>query len=83
MAQIRWLSELALSDFHIKYRSGKVNQAADALSHCPKTEGENFIDSESDRYETILYTVICDDLSKVIEGEKLPLELKESSACRN
>ena len=34
-AQIRWLSELALFDFDIKYRTGKSNQAADALSHHP------------------------------------------------
>ena len=37
VAQIRWLSELALFDFDIKYRTGKSNQAADALSHCPKS----------------------------------------------
>ena len=58
-AQIRWLSELALFYFDIKYRSGKLNEAADALSHHPKTENESFSNSESNRYETILYTVIC------------------------
>ena len=31
-AQIRWLSDLALFDFEIKYRAGKSNQVADALS---------------------------------------------------
>ena len=31
-AQIRWLSDLALFDFEIKYRVGKSNQAADTLS---------------------------------------------------
>ena len=31
-SQIRWLSDLALFDFEIKYRAGKSNQAADALS---------------------------------------------------
>ena len=77
MAQIRWLSELAIFSFDIKYRSGKLNQAADALSHHPKTENENFSDSGSDRYETISYTVICNDLSEVIKEEKLPLEIKK------
>ena len=33
-SQIRWLSELALFDFNIIYRSGKSNQAADTLSWC-------------------------------------------------
>ena len=36
MAQIRWLSHLMLFDFEIKYRAGKTNQAADALSQWPE-----------------------------------------------
>ena len=39
---IRWLSKLALFNFDIKYRSGKSNQAADALSHHPETEDKSF-----------------------------------------
>ena len=77
-AQIRWLSKLALFDFNIKYRSGKSNQAADTLSHCPMTDIEILSDTESDRYETISYAVMCDDLSEVIKGEKLPLDLKRA-----
>ena len=40
VAQIRWLSKLALFHFDIKYRSGKLNQAADTLSHHPMTDNE-------------------------------------------
>ena len=75
VAQIRWLSELALFDFDIKYRTGKSNQAADALSCLPKSS----VDKSSDRgseeeYETISYEVISDDL---IDGIKMPTELKK------
>ena len=64
--------------FDIKYISGKSNQAADTFSCHPRRENENFSDSESDRYKTISYTVVCDDLSEVIKGEKLPLEIKRA-----
>ena len=47
VAQIRWLSELALFDFDIKYRSGKSNQAADTLSHCPVTGDEILSDKKN------------------------------------
>ena len=77
MAQIRWLSKLALFDFDIKYRSGKSNQPADTLSRHPMTD-EILSDTESDGYETISYAVMCDDLSEVIKGEKLPLDLKRA-----
>ena len=75
-AQIQWLSKLALFDFDIKYKMGKSNQAPDALSHHLKTISDNFSNSESGGYQTISYTVVCDDLYEVIKGEKLPLEIK-------
>ena len=78
VAEIRLLSELAIFDFDIKYRSGKLNQAADTLSCYPKIEDKNFSNCESDRYETISYAVICDNLSEVIKEEKLPLEVKRA-----
>ena len=40
-AQIRWLSELALYDFDIVYRTGKSNLVADALSRRPGSRGGN------------------------------------------
>ena len=79
VAQIRWLSKLALFDFNIKYRSGKLNQAPDALSCLPMKNSEILSDTESDEYETISYAVMCDDLSEVIKGEKLPLDLKRAA----
>ena len=77
VTHIRWLSELALFDFNIKYRTGKLNQAADALSHHPKSS----VDMSSDRgseeeYETISYGVISDDLTELIDGIKMPIELE-------
>ena len=83
VAQIWWLSKLALFDFDIKYRSGKLNQAADTLRHHPKSDNENFSNCESDGYETISYAVVCDDLCEVIKGEKLPLEIKRAVQGRN
>ena len=38
--QIRWLSELALYNFDIVYRTGKSNLVADALSRRPEVEEE-------------------------------------------
>ena len=39
-AQICWLSELALYDFDIVYRTGRSNLIADALSCRPEAEDE-------------------------------------------
>ena len=77
MAQIRWLSALPLFDFDIKYRMGKSNQAADALSHQPKSSVVMSSDKGSEEeYETISYEVISDDLTEAIDGIKIPIELK-------
>ena len=40
MAQIHWLSGLALDDFDIVYRTGKSNLVADALSWRPDSDNQ-------------------------------------------
>lgn len=39
-AEQRWAAQLAQFDFTIEYRSGKLNQAADALSRLPRVTTE-------------------------------------------
>ena len=55
-SQIRWLSELALFDFNIIYRSGKTNQAADALSRHPEPNCKLESDDDSNGNEYTMYT---------------------------
>ena len=49
-AQIHWLSDLTLFDFKIKYRAGKTNQVADALSQWPEGPDSSFesLDNEEE-----------------------------------
>ena len=59
-AQIRWLSELALYDFDIVYRTGKSNLVADALSRWPESPSNNNRGKEEDsdeEWEAISYPV--------------------------
>ena len=56
---------------------GRSNQVADALIQHPKSS----VDISSDRgskeeYKTISYKVVSDDLNEVIDGIKIPIELK-------
>ena len=76
VAQIRWLSELVLFDFDIKYRMGKLNQAVDALSHQCKSTESSSSDFESEQYQTISYVVVNDDLTNNVNGVKLPIDIK-------
>ena len=48
------------------------------MSHRPTIDMEILSNTESDWYKTISYAVMCDDLSEVIKGEKLPLDLKRA-----
>ena len=60
MSQIRWLSDLALFDFDIKYRAGKTNQAADALSRWPANPDSASESSDGeDEWEAISYDMVC------------------------
>ena len=59
--QIQWVSELALFDFTIHYRTGRSNRAADALSRHPHTDEEINQErgSDCDEVEVISYSSVC------------------------
>ena len=80
-AQIRWLSELALYDFDIVYRTGRSNLVADALSRRPEAEGENHnqtcSDNDDEEWQAISYSAICEELQGIIGGVKVEHSLRE------
>ena len=76
MAQIRWLSKLELLDLDIKYRTGNLNKAADALSCHPNNSEGMDSNPESEEYETISYAIECEELEEILDGEKIPWECK-------
>ena len=80
-AQIRWLSELALYDFDIIYRTGRSNLVADALSRRPEAEGENHnqtcSDNDDEEWQAISYSTICKELQGIIGGVKVEHSLRE------
>ena len=54
--QIRWISEIVLFDFNIKYLIVESKGAAGTLSHCQVISKEDSnLEANSDAYETILY----------------------------
>ena len=60
-AQIRWLSELALYDFDIVYRTGKSNLVTNALSRRPESPSSNNggrEDNSDEEWEAISYRQI-------------------------
>ena len=62
-SQIRWLSDLALFDFDIKYRAGRKNQVADALSHHPlNPDSSSESKDDDDNWETISYGMVCQSI---------------------
>ena len=92
-SQIRWVSELALFDFTIKYRTGCSNRATDALSCRPfnpscdfETESTDSDEVEvisysaaSNEVETIPYSVVCEALDQCLNGSKIPEVLKQEA----
>ena len=70
MAQIRWLSELALFNLDIKYQIDKTTRAADALSHYSQSEDEESNEASSSEYDTVSYATACEIVRGVINGEK-------------
>ena len=76
-AQIRWLSDLALFDFEIKYRARKSNQAADALSRHPSNPDSPSESSDDDEeWETISYGMVCQIINHHLDSSKLPYHLR-------
>ena len=80
-SQIRWLSELALLDFVIKYQTGQSNRAADALSCRPFNPScdDSFAESEadSDECEVISYSSVCEAVDLCLNSTKIPKDLKQ------
>ena len=60
VSQIRWLSDLALFYFNIKYQAGRKNQVADALNHHPLNPDSSLeSEDDDDNWETISYGMVC------------------------
>ena len=83
VSQIHWLSKLTLLDFNITYRSGKTNQAADALSQCPepncKLESESDSDSNSEDLVVLSYATVCTTIKVVLGDTKIPFNIKKKA----
>ena len=48
------------------------------MSHCSKTNNDNSSGIDSKEYETISYTVVCDDLCDIIKHKNIPLDSKRA-----
>ena len=67
------MSDLALLDFDIKYRSGRKNQVADALSYRPGNPCEEDVEEE---YEVLSYDVVCQTLNDHTDSTKFCHDLR-------
>ena len=85
-SQIQWLSELALFDFTIHYRTGRSNSAANALSGHPHTDEEINQEKGSDcnKVEVISYSLVCKVVDEILNTTKVTDDLKaeaQSISC--
>ena len=68
-------------DFTIKYRTGRSNRAADALSRRPFNPSfdDSFSESEtdSDECEVISYSSVCEAVDLCLNSAKIPKDLKQ------
>ena len=77
MSEIRWLSDLTLFDFNIKYRAGKTNQAVDALSRWPvNPDSATESSDDEEEWEAISYEMVCQILDYHLEYCKIPCNIK-------
>ena len=66
-----------LFDFEIKYRAGKTNQAADALSQRPENPDSTSESSDDEEeWDTISYEMVCQILDHHLNSTKLPYYVK-------
>ena len=66
-----------LFDFNIKYRVGKSNQVADALSWWPVNPNSSSESMDDEEWETISYEVVCQILNYHLGSSKLPYAVKQ------
>ena len=80
-SQTQWLSELALFDFTIHYRTGRSNRATNALSRCPHTNEEINQESVSDcnEVEVISYSLVCEVVNEYLNTTKVPDDLNNEA----
>ena len=58
------------------YRSGKTNQAIDALSQCPEPNCKLESYSDSDDLVVLSYATICNIIEPVLGDSKIPFNIK-------
>lgn len=77
--EMRWASQLAQFDFTIKYRSGKVNKNADALSRRPNSveDPETIIQPVTNT--SVICDIFCDKNLQCVKTCSVRIEQAEAS----